>query len=458
MCNPARHIAYGAVTAVIKNENVGHGGKLAREEALLLYEAQHPTDEFMRFIIQPVQRFFRLLRQIGRRFAQDDCFNLAASLTYTTLLALVPLVTIGLAIFSAFPAFQEFTVGVNEFIAKTMLPAAVGQIIQTHLEEFTRSAGRLTALGFAVLSITAVLLMQTIDRALQRIFRVLRKRPVGLRALVYVSVLMLGPLLIGASLSLTSYLVRASTSVAQRYDAIRFLDLAPLLLTALAFTFLYFVVPNRRVSFRHALLGGVLAAILFELMKRLFAHYIAQFPTYTLIYGAFAAIPIFLIWIYLSWLVILLGAVICAALPNWRALRLVRHANAVEPLSESLDELLRVLRVLVDAQARSRVLRTSQVAYRTALTIEDTERVLEELSRRGWVTRGEGERWALACDTHAAELADICGALLFGEKELPATIEQIKHAVLQPLKVPLASLATADARPPRELRPPPTAA
>ena len=409
----------------------------------------------MRFIIQSVQRFFRLLRQIGRRFAQDDCFNLAASLTYTTLLALVPLVTIGLAIFSAFPAFREFTVGVNEFIAKTMLPAAVGQIIQTHLEEFTRSAGRLTALGFAVLSVTAVLLMQTIDRALQRIFRVLRRRPIGLRALVYISVLMLGPLLIGASLSLTSYLVRASMTVAQRYDAIRLLDLAPLLLTAMAFTLLYFVVPNRRVAFRHALLGGFLAAVLFELMKRLFAHYIAQFPTYTLIYGAFAAIPIFLIWIYLSWLVILLGAVICAALPNWRALRLVRNARAVEPLGESLDELLRLLRVLVDAQVRSRVLRTGQIAYRTALTIEETERLLEDLAWRGWVTRGIGERWALACDPHLAAVSDICGGLLFGDKELSPTIEQIKQSVLGPLNVPLASLASKSAE--AAVIPPPAA-
>lgn len=397
----------------------------------------------MRFIVQSVQRFFRLLRQIGRRFAQDDCFNLAASLTYTTLLALVPLVTIGLAIFSAFPAFREFTVGVNEFIAKTMLPAAVGQIIQTHLEEFTRSAGRLTALGFAVLAITAVLLMQTIDRAMQRIFRVVRKRVFGLRALVYASVLLLGPLLIGASVSLTSYLVRASTSVAQRYDALELLDLVPVLLTAIAFALMYFIVPNRRVALRHALLGGFLAAILFEIMKRLFAHYVAQFPTYTLIYGAFAAIPIFLIWIYLSWLVALLGAVICAALPNWRALRTVRPVRAVEPLGESLDELMRVLRVLVDAQVRNRVLRTAQIAARTALTIEDSERILEELARRGWVTRGVGERWSLSCDTHVAVLADICESLLFGDKELPAPLDQMKKAAMQPLGIPLASLASA---------------
>lgn len=387
-----------------------------------------------------LQRLLRFPRQVLLRFSQDDCFNLAASLTYTTLLALVPIVTIGLAIFSAFPAFQDFTVGVNEFISRTMLPAAVGQIVQTHLEEFTRSAGKLTALGFAVLAITAVLLMQTIDGAMQRIFRVRRGRPLGKRVLIYLCALTLGPLLIGASLSVTSYLVRMSTGVAQRYDALHVLDFVPLVLAAVAFTLLYYVVPNRRVLFRHALLGGFFAALLFEFMKGVFAYYIASFPTYTLIYGAFAAIPIFLLWIYLSWLVNLLGAVVCAALPNWRAARFVHGMRHFEPMSDLIEEVLRVLRVLVGAQARSQVLRTSQVAGRSALTIEDAEFILEELVRRGWVTRGVGERWSLACDTSQVEVAQICEAFMFRNADLAAPLPQIKEATLQALRYPLRDL------------------
>lgn len=366
---------------------------------------------------------------------------MAASLTYTTLLALVPLVTIGLAIFSAFPAFKQFTVGVNEFIAQTMLPEAVGQIVQTHLEEFTRSAGKLTALGFTVLTITAVLLMQTIDGALQRIFRVRRRRPLGLRVLVYWGVLTLGPLLIGASLSLSSYFMRASMSVAQRYDAVRALDLIPLALTIIAFTLLYYIVPNRRVLFRHALLGGFGAAILFELMKRVFAYYIAQFPTYTLIYGAFAAIPIFLLWIYLSWLVTLLGAVFAAALPNWSTFGKANALRPWTPLGESLDQVLRVLRALVNAHRQSRVLTTGQIAGRLGILIEDTERVLDELARGGWVARAVGERWSLACDAHTTTVAEVCDGFLFGAVEPASPLEEVRLSTMNLLSVPLASLA-----------------
>jgi membrane protein len=387
-----------------------------------------------------LQRALRFPRQVLLRFAQDDCFNLAASLTYTTLLALVPIVTIGLAIFSAFPAFHDFTIGVNDFISRTMLPAAVGQIVQTHLEEFTRSAGKLTALGFAVLTVTAVLLMQTIDGAMQRIFRVRRRRPGGKRVIIYISALLVGPLLIGASLSVTSYLVRMSVGVAQRYDALRLLDFVPLILAAIAFTLLYYVVPNRRVLFRHAVVGGFCAALLFEFMKGIFAYYIARFPTYTLIYGAFAAIPIFLLWIYLSWLVNLLGAVVCAALPNWRATRFMHGMRRWEPMSDLVDEVLRILRVMVEAQSRSSVLRTSQIAGRAALTIEDAEYILEELVRRGWVTRGVGERWSLACDVNQVEAAQICEAFMFRGGELAPPLAEIKSAALQPLRFPLRAL------------------
>ncbi|HKY02841.1 MAG TPA: YihY family inner membrane protein [Burkholderiales bacterium] len=394
----------------------------------------------MRFQVQGLSRFFRLLQQVGRRFNQDDCFNLAASLTFTTLLALVPLVTIGLAIFSAFPAFKQFTVGVNEFIAQTMLPEAVGKIVQTHLEEFTRSAGKLTALGFTVLTVTAVLLMQTIDGALQRIFRVRRKRPLGLRVLVYWGVLTLGPLLIGASLSLTSYFMRASMSVARQYDAVRALDLIPLALTAIAFTLLFYIVPNRRVLFRQALLGGLGAAILFESMKRIFAYYIAQFPTYTLIYGAFAAIPIFLLWIYLSWLVTLLGAVFAAALSNWSAFGRSQVSRVLAPFGESLDQVLRVLRSLVRAHRHSRVLTTTQIAGRLGLMIEDAERILDELVRGGWVARAVGERWALACDAHTTTVAEVCDGLLFGSGDLTSPLTEIRLSTMQRLDVPLATL------------------
>jgi membrane protein len=395
----------------------------------------------MRRVPVSLQRLLRLVPQVGRRFAEDDCFNRAASLTFTTLLALVPLVTIGLAIFSAFPAFKTFTTGVNEFISDTMLPSAVGQIVSTHLEEFTRSAGRLTALGMTVLTITAVLLMQTIDVALQKIFRVQRHRPLGVRVLVYWGVLTLGPLLIGVSLSMTSYFIRASTGMAQRLDVVMLLDLVPLLLTAVAFTLLYFIVPNRRINFRHALIGGLFAALLFETMKRTFAFYVAQFPTYTLIYGAFAAIPIFLLWIYLSWLVVLLGAVLAASLPNWRAPRYMRNLRPIEPVSDLLTELFGVLRALVIAQRDNRVLSTAKIAMHAGLPFDATERMLESLANHGWVTQSLREHWTLSCDSHGTQVAHIFDSLLFKEgAESEPLIETLRRANAAVLQQPLANL------------------
>src|SRR5690606_2287142 len=219
-------------------------------------------------------RIGSFLYETGRRFIIDDSFKQAASLAYTTLLALVPLITIGLAVFSAFPAFQNFTVGINEFLSRAMLPSTVEQIVATHLDQFTRSAGRLTALGIVVLGITAILLMQTIDASLQRIFSVRRKRPLMLRILTYWGVLTSGPLLIGASLSMTSYLLTRPLIGGRYVDKLVLLDVVPFVLTALAFSSLYKIVPNRAVASRDALIGGLCAALLFEIMKRGFAFYI----------------------------------------------------------------------------------------------------------------------------------------------------------------------------------------
>jgi len=323
-------------------------------------------------MMHPLRQSVGFLRELGRRFIADDCFKLAASLAYTTLLALVPLVTIGLAVFSTFPAFQNFTVGVNEFVARAMLPSAVEQIVATHLDQFTRSAGRLTAVGIIFLGLTAILLMQTIDAALQRIFAVRRARPWTLRILTYWGVLTLGPLLIGASLSITSYLLRVAPVRGRYIDPFLLFDVIPFALTAIAFVLLYKVVPNRRIEAKDALIGGLCAALLFEAMKQGFAVYIARFPTYTLIYGAFAAIPIFLLWIYLSWLVVLLGAVLAATLPEWRSGHAGSRMLCDMDVAERLQGLLRLLRALVATQRAHVVPTSNALAASAVLSISAT--------------------------------------------------------------------------------------
>lgn len=390
----------------------------------------------------PLHRLALLMRETGRRFILDDSFKSAASLAFTTLLALVPLVTIGLAVFSAFPAFKTFTGGVNEFISRAMLPSTVEQIVATHLEQFTQSAGRLTALGIVVLGVTAVLLMQTIDAALQRIFAVRRKRPLILRVLTYWGVLTLAPLLIGASLSMTSYLLTHPLIGSRQIHSLVLRDMVPLGLTAIAFTLLYKVVPNRSISTRHALIGGVCAALLFETMKRGFAFYIAKFPTYTLIYGAFAAIPIFLLWIYLSWLVVLLGAVLAATLPEWRLLHTTSSGSGETRIGERLRNLIAVLRVLVQAQRVGGVLASSTIAARAEVPLPSAEGLLDALEREGWAVRASGgERWTLSCDPHSLTLAHVYERVLFGDPLDDDFVERVRGIGQKALSVPLAALS-----------------
>ncbi|MGH8704730.1 MAG: YhjD/YihY/BrkB family envelope integrity protein, partial [Burkholderiales bacterium] len=186
------------------------------------------------------------------------------------------------------------------------------------------------------------------------------------------------------------------------------LRLVPVILTAAATTLLYLAVPYRRVRIRHALIGGLIAGILFELMKRGFALYIANFPTYTLVYGTFAAVPIFLIWIYLSWVVVLFGAVITALLPGYRFLDPRRRAPG-----KRFFEALEVLAKLVAAQREGRILRLARLAAEAKLAPESCERLLEHMGRLGWVARTAGEGWVLTRDASELSVADVFRAFVF---------------------------------------------
>ena len=193
-------------------------------------------------------------------------------------------------------------------------------MVAGYAEQLAENAARLTTFGIAFVFITAIIVLLTIDRAFNQIWRVPRPRSTARRVLIYWVLLTVGPPLIGASLSVTYWLVGKSLGLVRDMPiaAEVMLDVVPLLLTATAFTLAYITIPNRRVLVRDALTGGLLAAIAFEAMKRGFAFYITQFPTYKLVYGAFAGVPIFLLWIYLSWLVVLIGAVTAAVMPEWR--------------------------------------------------------------------------------------------------------------------------------------------
>src|SRR5690606_25139301 len=227
-------------------------------------------------------------------------------LTYTTLLSLVPLLTVALALSTAFPAFDRTMEGFLDWVPENFLPDAGLGVVVEQLNPFTDSVGRLTTVGVIGIGVTSILLMLTIDDVLNRIFRVERKRPVVQRVTMYWTVLSLGPLLIGAGISMTSTLVVGSLGRVNLDEFAQFLlRLMPFVLTWLALALLYIIVPNRRVPVRHALAGGFVAGVVFELAKRGFAVYVAHFPTYALVYGAFATLFIFLLWVYVSWLIVL---------------------------------------------------------------------------------------------------------------------------------------------------------
>jgi membrane protein len=248
-------------------------------------------------------------------------------------------------------------------------------------------------------------MMFTIEGTFNSIWRVSHARPMVQRVLIYWATLTLGPVLIGASLSITSYIVSTSQGYARQIplaDA-AIIGLAPFVLTCATFTFLYRVVPNRAVRLRHALLGGFVAAIAFEIMKRGFALYIAKFPTYTLVYGAFAAVPIFLLWIYFSWVVIVIGALIAALAPDFVVLR---DAGRHTPRAD-IGDVLAVLLILARARQGPDLLKLMQIAQPASLTGDQAEALLQRMVARGWVVRSAGDRYGLVCDTEKLLMADV---------------------------------------------------
>ncbi len=250
-------------------------------------------------------------RFLAHRFVTDKAPNSAAALTYTTLFAVVPMMTVMFSMLSLIPAFHGMGESIQTFIFRNFVPSA-GEAVETYLKSFTTQARHLTWVRVVFLAVTAFTMLVTIEKAFNEIWRVRQpRRGVG-RFLLYWAILSLGPLLLGAGFAVTTYIT--SLSLLHGPDALpgaeTLLGLMPLAFSVAAFTLLYSAVPNARVPVRHALMGGVFTAVLFEAAKTLFGLYVSLFPGYQLIYGAFATVPIFLLWIYLSWMIVLFGAVL----------------------------------------------------------------------------------------------------------------------------------------------------
>lgn len=374
-----------------------------------------------------------------RRLREESLPQVAGSLTFTTVFALVPLLTIALAIFTTFPLFTTFRTALEAYFVQSVMPKAISSTILNYLTMFASKATRLSAVGAVALIFTSIAMMNLIERVFNRIWRVRGARSWTRRILVYWALLTLGPLMIGVSLTLSSQVFMATSDLVGRHvpvlGAIIYTVLS-LTLTTAAFTLLYIVVPNRDVDWHDAAWGGLVAGVAFEIAKRGFAIFITQFPTYSKIYGALAAVPLFLLWVYLSWMITLFGALLTAALP---VVKYERWWHEAQPGGEFVDAMaiLKVLHVACKC-GDTALVSSGQIRERTRLGFDEMDNLLERMMAEGWVGRvpvpapkrvqwgkrvSDGsDHWVILANMDKLTLADVYRLFVFAGMPLNAGV------------------------------------
>ena len=357
--------------------------------------------------------WFETARTLRQRFREDRLGITASSLTFTTLIALVPLLTVMLALFSAFPMFAKFQGALQQYFLQSLVPDNIAKPVLGTLTQFAAKANRLGSAGLVFLLFSALALMLTIDRTLNGIWRVRKPRPIAQRVLVYWAAITLGPLVLGVSLSLSSYALTASRGVVDALPGglawvLQVLEFTLLMFAASA---LFRYVPNTDVRWRHALAGGLFVAVGLEVAKRALGWYVSSMPGISMIYGAFATLPILLLWIYLVWLIVLFGAVIAAYAPSLQ-MHLVPQGDAP---GQRFALAVALLRELQSARATPpHGLSLAQLAASQRTDSLQVEPLIEQLIRLGWVARVDEDtarRHVLLCDaatTYAEPLIDSC--------------------------------------------------
>jgi membrane protein len=392
-----------------------------------------------------------------RRLVEENLDQVAGSLTFTSVLALVPMLTIAFAIFTTFPIFHTFSASLEAYFIQNLMPKAISNSIMGYLTGFASKAAGLSLIGAAGLLVTSLAMMAMIDRVFNRIWRVKTGRPVLQRVLVYWALVTLGPLLIGISMTVTANLFVVTGAVVGQVKMIGalFYTLISVGLTTVAFTMLYVTVPNRTVDWGDAAWGGLLAGLAFEIAKRLFAAFVARVPTYAMIYGALAAVPLFLVWIYLSWFITLVGAVLVAALP---VIKYERWRHVAAPGGAFVDAMA-ILDALFQARHNGDTALVSNARLRanTRLGYDEMDSLLEKMRVAGWVGRVKGDapprvqwgkrftegigNWVLLANPEQLTLADIYRLFVFNgsgagfgdnplAKKVETAVEQGLHLTL----------------------------
>jgi membrane protein len=398
-----------------------------------------------------------LVRFARRRLNEEKLPQVAGSLTFTTTLALVPLLTIVLAIFTTFPLFGQFRAALDAYFVQTVMPKAIADTVSGNLAQFASKAKGLSALGAVALLVTSTAMISMIERAFNQIWRVRRPRPLVQRILIYWALVTLGPLLFGLSLTITSQLFTATSALVKAVPLLGalFYTLVSVGITTAAYTLLYMTVPNRPVDWRDAVWGGIAAALAFEVAKRLFAIFIAKAPTYAIIYGALAALPVFLVWIYLTWMITLVGALLTAALP---VVKYERWWYDPVPGGHFVDAIA-ILKVLYGCARISGSTLVSSPAIRshTRIGYDEMSMLLEQMVAAGWVGRvqtevsararwGKGVRentdnWVLLLDPNTLKLSDVYRLFVFGSANLDALAASGEPAPSSPVSLDTGALA-----------------
>ncbi len=264
-----------------------------------------------------------------QRFNQNKLTQAAGYLTYSTMLAIVPLIMVVFSVFSAFPVFNEVTGALKAFIFTNFAPSASDMVGQ-YIDEFVNNSKKMSAVGIISLIVVALMLINSIDRTLNSIWHDTETRPIFTSFAIYWLILTLGPLLVGVSIAASTYVKAMFESASNFSFGLKLLSFVPFLSTWFIFTLIYMVVPNKKVSIKHSAAGALIAAVFFTLGKQAFTWYIVTFPSYQLIYGAMATLPIMLLWIQLSWTVVLLGAQLAAVLAEVRSKKMMNLEQSEE--------------------------------------------------------------------------------------------------------------------------------
>ena len=360
----------------------------------------------------------RAISLLSHRFAADRLGQTAGALTFTTLIALVPLLTVALAVVTAFPVFDQFQTVLQRWLVESLIPESISRQVLGYLTQFTTKASRLGSFGFAALMVSAVALILTIDRSLNSIWRVRQQRAWGQRLLLYWAALTLGPLLVAAGLlTMASVITWSGGSLRYQGPGVKMaLGALEFLLLWGGISTLYRLVPNTYVAWRPVLLGSFVTALVLEGARSVLAWYLASMPTFSLIYGTFATVPILLVWIYTTWVVVLLGAVLVA---SWPSLSQGMSDTHDPHAGQNFALALGCLRLLQQARLQGTGgLGLDGLAEPLQADPWQVQEVLDTLVQLDWVgvlNQPQASRYALLIDLASTRAAPLMNELLLAD-------------------------------------------